>query len=671
VTGFDYLAAGCAAIFLTAVAAQAADAPGEIVVTGRGLDTAPAAPAYDVQTIDREQILSSASGRIEDVLGAVAGFQQFRRSDSRSANPSAQGATLRALGGNATSRALVLLDGVPLADPMFGYIPFGSIDPTRLGAIRVTRGGGSGAFGAGAIAGTIELESAGPAQLGIAETHGLINDRGETTLAGILAPRLGQGFAVAGVRWDRGQGFWTTPVGQRVPASVRAANESWSASLRGVAPLSAEVELQATLRAFDDRRTLRFAGADTTSSGQDASLRLVTRGPWQVDALGYVQLRDFSNVVVSSNTFRRALDQRRTPSTGIGGKVEVRPPLGEANVLRIGADWRLATGELQEEAYNAGSGALTARRRAGGSNSDVGLFAEYDWALGELVLTAGVRADRWTIRDGFFQERNAAGTLTTDAAFSDRSGWSVTWRAGGVWQAAPGLKLRAAGYSGLRQPTLNELYRPFVVFPVTTRANAELRNERVIGYEGGIDWTPASGIALSLTAFDNRVEDAIANVTIATNLRQRRNVDELKSRGIEASAAARVGQVTLDAALAWTDAKISASGVALALDGMRPAQTPRLAATATLGWRPATGWQLAATLRHVGAQFEDNLQTDVLPAATTLDLFAEAPLNDRVSLILRAENVTDTEVVTRNQGGSIDLGPPRTLWAGVRVHLAR
>ena len=39
------------------------------------------------------------------------------------------------------------------------------------------------------------------------------------------------------------------------------------------------------------------------------------------------------------------------------------------------------------------------------------------------------------------------------------------------------------------------------------------------------------------------------------------------------------------------------------------------------------------------------------------------------SLVLRAENLTDTDVVTRNQAGSIDLGTPRTLWAGVKVRI--
>ena len=41
-------------------------------------------------------------------------------------------------------------------------------------------------------------------------------------------------------------------------------------------------------------RTLRFAGADTSMEGQDASLRLVGRGKWQFDLIGYVQARNFS-----------------------------------------------------------------------------------------------------------------------------------------------------------------------------------------------------------------------------------------------------------------------------------------------------------------------------------------------------------------------------------------
>lgn len=652
--------------FLAFAAPLAAEDEPEIVVTGQGLPAPPADPAYGAVEVARETLVTAPSGRIEEVLGSVAGFQQFRRSDSRSANPSAQGVTLRALGGNASSRALVLLDGVPMTDPFFGYVPLSALAPEGLGGVRVTRGGGSGPFGAGALAGTIELTSADAATLGPVSASLLANDRGETEASGGVAVPLGAGFVTLGGRWDRGDGFLTIPAGQRVAATVPAAFDGWSARLRAVAPLTPDIELQASGLVFRDDRTLRFAGADSTSEGQDASVRLVGRGAWQFDALAYVQARNFSNVVISATRFTRTLDQRNTPSTGLGGKLELRPPVGRDHVLRLGLDYRRAEGELQEEAYNAVTGAVTERRRAGGVTSDLGLFAEHDWQLGAVVLTGGVRADRSTISDGFYRAVTPAGVVVEDTRAPDRSGWTVTWRGGAAWQASQALRLRAAAYRGLRLPTLNELYRPFVVFPVTTRANAALSNERLLGFEAGLDWQPASGVSLGLTGFDNEVEDAIANVTVGPNLRQRQNLPAIRARGVEATLSATRGQFGFEGSLAWTDAEVRGTGASLALDGFRPAQTPRFAGSAAVTWKPASGWLLSATLRHVGAQFEDDLESDVLPAATTLGAYAQVPLTAKLALVLRGENLTGETVVTRNSGGSIDLGTPRTLWAGLR-----
>ncbi len=665
-----------------AEAPDAGDGGATIVVTGEGLGQSPAAPAYDTQTISAAQLQATASGRIDDALLSAAGVQQFRRSDSRASNPSAQGITLRALGGNATSRTLVLLDGVPMADPFFGYIPMSAIDPERLASVRVQRGGGSGAFGAGAVAGTVDMTSAGAQSLGLLNAQGMVDDRGETSLSAALAPKLGQGFAVVTGRWDRGQGFWTTPESQRVPASVRARYDSWSTGVRAVAPLTPDVELQARVAAFEDNRTLRFAGADNGISGQDASLRLVGRGAWQFDALAYVQTRDFHAVTVSSTSFKKTLDQYATPSTGLGGKLELRPPVGGGHVLKLGTDWRRAEGETKENALSAATGLVTARRRAGGHTDDVGFFIEDDWTLGPLVLTAGGRADRWAITQGHYEERNAAGAVTstsaTDPAVAARSGWQGSWRAGAVLNAASWAALRGAAYTGLRLPTLNELYRSFTlaapngnggVSLTTTQRNPTLKNERLLGFEAGIDLTPAKGVMLSVTAFDNKVKDAIANVTLSstgnTTVRQRQNVAAVHARGVELGAEVTAGTVSFNGSLAWTDAKVEAPGTAL--DGMRPAQTPRIAASGTLAWHPAPHWTGALTLRHVGLAYEDDLQTAPLRAATTLDAFAQVPLTSWASLVLRGENLFDTTIVTRNSGGTIDIGTPRTLWAGLRI----
>ena len=638
----------------------------EIVVAGQGLPETPSAPAYATRVLEREQIVTAPSGRIEDVLGSVAGFQQFRRSDSRSSNPSAQGVTLRALGGNATSRALVTLDGVPMADPFFGYTPFAALIPEQLDRVRVTRGGGSGPFGAGALAGTIGLESAGLAQLGAVNASLLANDRGATEASASLATPIGSGYVVASGRWDRGQGFFTTPEEQRVPASARAAFDSRSGQIRAAIPVGKTFEVQARVLAFEDNRTLRFDGADSSASGQDASIRVIGRGAWKVDALAYVQARNFSNVVVSSTRFVKVLDQRNTPSTGIGGRIEVRPPVGADHVMRFGVDYRRSDGELQEDAFSAFTGDLTARRRAGGATSDVGFFAEHDWTRGALVLTGGIRADKTTISDGFFREADAAGTVTTNNPFAGRSDWTITGRGGVLLNVSNALSLRAAGYSGLRLPTLNELYRPFVVFPIVTSANAELENEKLVGFEAGVDWRPAKGMELSVTAFDNQLENAIANVTLTPTQRQRQNLRAIDAQGLELGAKLSRGSWRFNGTLAYTDARVDGVGASAALDGNRPPQTPEWAGSATLAFEPREGLMLAATLRHVGAQFESDQETDPLLSATTLGAFASFPLTERLGIVLRAENILDETIVTRNAGGSLDLGVPRTIWGGIR-----
>ncbi len=638
-----------------------------IVVTGEGLPDTPAAPAYASVRIEREVLTTTGSGRLEDALGSVAGFQQFRRSDSRSANPSAQGATLRALGGNAASRALVLLDGVPMGDPFFGYIPYSALAPDRIAAIEVTRGGGAGPFGAGALAGTIQLESAGPETLGQGTTSALLNDRGESELAASIAPQVGEGHVVLSGRWDRGRGFFTTPEADRVPASARASFDSWSLAGRLVQPLGDDIEMQASALAFEDQRTLRFVGADNSIRGEDVALRLVGRGAWQFEALAYGQWRNFTNIVISSTRFVPVLDQKDTPASGIGGKLELRPPLGDAHVLRLGVDYRGGKGELFEDSFSAFTGALQENRFGGGEISDLGLYAEHDWEVTRtLTVTGGVRLDRYRITDGFYRALDAGGAVLSEDRFADRGAWQASWRGGALLQASDALQLRVAAYQGFRLPTLNELYRPFVVFPVVTQANAALQPERLEGFEVGADVTPAKGVSLGLTLFDNRLKGAIANVTLEPNLRQRRNLEAVDAQGIEAELRLARGPFSLDASVAYTDAKVRDGGAAAALDGNRPPQVPRFSAIVRGVWQSDAG-MLAASLRHVSSQFESDEESDILPAATTIDLFAQKALQGPLALVARVENLLDETIVTRNSGGSVDLGVPRTFWLGLRL----
>src|SRR5437868_12846800 len=110
-----------------------------------------------VVILDRRTIAASASPAIDDTLRQVPGFTLFRRSGSRTANPTSQGASLRGIGGSGASRALVLDDGVPLNDPFGGWIFWGRIPRASLDRIEVVRGGASDVYGSGAMSGVVQF----------------------------------------------------------------------------------------------------------------------------------------------------------------------------------------------------------------------------------------------------------------------------------------------------------------------------------------------------------------------------------------------------------------------------------------------------------------------------------------------------------------------------------
>jgi outer membrane receptor protein involved in Fe transport len=660
--------------------------PAEIIVTGKGLAAVAGDAAYDVVTIDRDRLTATASGRLEDVLRDVAGFTQFRRSDARSAHPTSQGATLRGLGGNASSRALVVMDGVPQIDPFGGWVTFTAFDPSRLGQVRVTRGGGSGVYGPGALAGTIELESASPEQLSPVEASLLYGSRNSVDADAGIAGRLGAGFATLSASYARGDGFKPIVARQRGPVDKAAPYKQGSLNARAVFPVAPDTELQANMLLLTDERTRGLDGTDNSSKGADASVRLVGHGRWGFEALSYVQIRKFTSGFASAGagrtTVTKSLDQYNVPATGFGGRIEVRPPLGTAE-LRLGIDGRRTVGET-DEYYTYVAGLPTRQRDAGGATATTGAFAELSLPLGDAVmLTGGGRVDRWWITNGHLLEQQISNSaLVTNTNYADRHGTEGTARGGVSWKIGGGFRVRGAAYLGWRLPTLNELYRPFRAGVDATAANPLLKPEKVKGVDGGIDWSPIPSVRLSATAFHNILDDAIGNITLGAGpgtfpgvgfvaaggvFRQRGNLNAVRSNGVELEGNFTDGHWRLNTSYSYVDARVRGSGVSAPLDGLRPAQTPKHQLSATLGREESSGLAASATVRYVAGQFEDDQNSRTLKGATTLDLTAAIPLGHNFTIQARAENVTNALIpATLAADGTIERASPRTLWIGVR-----
>ncbi|RPI21327.1 MAG: Plug domain-containing protein, partial [Acidobacteria bacterium] len=104
----------------------------EIVVTAAKVEQPISETVSLVTAVPRERIANSPFLLLDDLLRSVPGFSLFRRSSSLVAHPTTQGVSLRGIGPSGAGRSLVLFDGIPLNDPVGGWvywnrIPFAAI----------------------------------------------------------------------------------------------------------------------------------------------------------------------------------------------------------------------------------------------------------------------------------------------------------------------------------------------------------------------------------------------------------------------------------------------------------------------------------------------------------------------------------------------------------------
>jgi vitamin B12 transporter len=659
---------------------------GEIVVVG-SLDNA-RTECTETKIELPQSDAYGATGRVEQSLSLVAGLQQFRRADSRSANPTSQGVTLRGLGGNAASRALIFIDDVPQADPFGGWVAWPGLDAVNLRGVRIRKGAGQASAGPGALAGVIELESVLRLQRRDDSVTIGYGSRNSIEARGRYLEWLGNGTLSLSGSYARGDGFVPIIESQRRAVDRAAPYEQAGLALRLWVPMNEDTDLQANLRGFTDTRDRGVDFSDNSNSGIDASIRIVGQGDWKYSLTAYAQLREFSSqfgaVSADRSTVAATLDQFATPSTGLGLRFEVRPPLGDDFELRTGGEWRRTQGETREN-FTFVAGVPTRFRTAGGQTETLGAFVEGAWnASYDLILSASGRLDRWHITDGFRREVNIGGAVRSDDRFTDRSGTEATARLGAALTLSDDWRLKASAYTGWRLPTLNELYRPFRVGADATAANELLSPEWIKGVEASISYGEDKDRRADITFFYNRLDDAIANVSLGQGagvfpgvgfvaaggtFRQRQNLDAIVSKGVEVDARIPLTyELALRFAYSYVDAYVRGSGISAGLDGLRPAQVAKHSGNASLDYRSDDGnWQASLLVRTTGRQFDDDANSRSLARAVTADAMVHHRFDNGLALELRGENLFDTRVEAAiSSAGIIERASPRTIWFGVR-----
>ena len=662
-------------LLLSSTSAIAADE--EVLVTARLLPPVGNA-AFSTVVLDPRDLLTAP--QLDSALAQVPGLSLFRRNSSVSANPTTQGVSLRSIAPSGAGRALVTLDGVPQNDPFGFWVIWSALPGEAIQSADIVRGAGAGPYGAGALTGVIALtERAGPGM--VLDVSG--GERGTGRIGGAIG--LGQ-FVLSGSA-QTSDGWIPVNAAQRGAADNHVTLEAYNGALRGQVALGAGTTAVARLAAYSEKRDSGLVGASSTADGWSGSLT-VAHPPqgsdmgWRLQ--GWVRSSDFSNVAVAVAAARVSTtlsnDQYATPAIGWGMNAALRDSTPLLN-WEIGVDSRMSDGESKEY-FQFVSGAFTSSRVAGGKNLVGGAYAEGAMERGALLLTAGARLDYWQNSDGHLLQRTrSTGVVTLQQDYAAKDGVVPTARGGLRYSLGNGVSLRSAAYAGFRVPSLNELYRPFRLGNNVTQANAALKPERLYGAELGAG-DDEGALTWQATAFVNRLDDAITNVTIGQGpgnfpgvgfvpagglLIQRRNAGAIDAIGLEADAHYNIGaNITLDGGLAIAEAKVDGGTSVPQLDGKRPVQAPSWTVTAGLTMMPVQNLTVSSQVRFESERFADDLNSLRLGRAARVNATVSWAFTPALSAYVAADNIFDEAIATtKGADGVVSYDAPRLFRVGL------
>ncbi len=338
-------------------------------------------------------------------------------------------------------------------------------------------------------------------------------------------------------------------------------------------------------------------GNDTTWKSLSGGVRMILPDSSTLQARLFGDVETFhSNFLAVPNLITRAIARQTliqtVPTDGFGGMVQWSRAMGSRNFLSAGLDWRWVDGDSEEQVMDTLTGTTVVTQRvSGGTQRSLGAFVQDVLTpTDRLTMTLSLRLDNWRNYNAHNVETTVATGLPVPVSvlqpsgvitgsrpeLPDRDDTSVSPRAGAMYRINDRVSAWGSLSGGFRAPTLNELYRQFRVGALLVLANDQLGPEDLFGGEAGLNITATNDLTLRTTYYDNRIENPVSNVTIGTNVQQRRNLGETRVRGFQTDAEYRVGlRWRAAAAYLFNHAKVTENPVNPELVGKYLQQVPK------------------------------------------------------------------------------------------------
>ncbi len=651
-------------------------------VTATRINTALEDSPADSVTISHDDLASTPAVALDDVLRKVPGFTLFRRSSSRTGNPGTQGVSMRGVGASGASRALVLVDDIPLNDPFGGWVYWDRVVRESISDVEVVRGGGDASlYGSTAMGGVIQFRTREPEQTAIsAESSWGSENTPELSL--FAGTRLGPWYGSASTDLFRTNGYIPVPESQRGAVDSPANSRHALATVELGRHFGDFSRFFARGSFFDEaRHNGTVIQLNTTQLGDFATgwnYETKNVGAIAVRLFGFFESyhQTFSSVVAPLRNSESLTDDQHIPSQALGGSTQWSRPVGRMQTLVAGFEMREVHGSSNDDLFK--KTVPNGTTLSGGHERTERVFGEDIIQLGpKLIANLSLGYDHWsdfaarliTIQPG------GGATLTP---YPERTSDAFNPRASLLYHAGHGTSLTASGYRAFRAPTLNELYRNFRQGIAVTNGNPTLHAERLTGVEAGIRQSLLSDrLSLRTTFFWNDITNAIVNVTLSQTptliTRLKENVARTLSTGVNLDGEFRISNtLQIAGGYQFAHAVVSSytpdpSVIVLnpSLVGNWIPEVPHQ--QFTLQARYVNPKIVTATVQgtFVGQQFDDDLNSLLLKRYFTVDWYLGRSLGHGVEVFAGAENTFNQRYSTALTPVP-SLGPPILARIGLR-----
>ncbi len=644
-----------------------------VVVTTSQIETRLSETPASVVTISKKQLLETASPAIDDALRQTAGFSLFRRSNSRNANPTTQGTSLRGINASGASRSLVLADGVPLNDSFGGWVGWSKIPRIAVERIEVLRGGASSLYGSSSLGGAIIIVRRKPSKENATVSAEVFGGTQNTASGSIFV-----GFKKNDWTFDVDASSFQTKGYRIVDESARGLiddfanshNAKFSGRVRKYFSNQSEVFFGASY--FGDARNNGTpVQKNRTHSRQflvgadfDLSNLSISNSRLSFRAYGGTQVFDQKfSAVASDRNGENLVRLQRVPSqnAGVVGKFST---VFKNHAILVGAEVREVRGSSNEIGYFGGG--ATSRLGTGGRKRNYAIYFQDFAKIGKkLVLVGNLRFDSWknfrALQTSF---RFSSGNFDTKVFPTETQ--NVISPAGAIlYQVTDRASVYFNASRSFRAPTLNEMYRGFRVGSVITNPNEELTPEKALNIEGGVSYSAKNSYA-RVNIYRAEVSDAVSNVTVSTTptliFRQRQNAGKILVNGVELEAETRYRELGLSVGYLLADAKFAWFPANPQIEGLMIPQVPRHQFVFQARYAGAKGFGFSLQGRGASVQFDNDLNTLRLEPYFQLDVFISKKFSERWQAFVGIENLFNSRY-------SIGKTPVRTVNSPINIRL--